>query len=463
MDAKANGPLLGAATVLGAAVVVSALAFTAGASTPRLTVQQAETLKVQLGKALYFDRMSSPSQQMSCASCHDPKTGWTGDIAGINVHDAVYRGAEPRRFGNRKPPSSAYAAFSPTFHFDEQTQQFTGGVFWDGRATGARLGSPVAEQALGPPLNPVEQNMASKQAVCEAVAKSRYATLFGQVWGAGSLDCSIAGVDLTYDRIGLSIAAYEGSPEVNPFTSRFDDYWYACTEAGNSEEACGTGEADADVPDAQAVLDPQGILTHQEFAGLIEFGEYCSACHDSGKSAGMRDGRRLPPLFTNNGFDNIGVPKNPDNPFYRMDTVYLDNGMPINPDGANWIDLGLGGFLAGSGVPEWQAMAARNEGKFRVPTVRNVDARPGKGWPKAYMHNGSLKSLEDVVRFYNTRDVPGAGWAPPEVNRNLNDELFEGKPIGDFGLDAEAEATIVAFLRTLTDRSLYGPPISNRK
>jgi cytochrome c peroxidase len=422
------------------------------------TGQELEALKEKLGKELYFDKISQPAQSMSCADCHLPTAGWTGNIAGINMHGAVYRGAQPQRFGNRKPPSSAYAAFSPVFAFDPAVSKFFGGVFWDGRATGLRLGSPVAEQALGPPLNPVEQNMPDRIAVCQHVAKSKYAGLFAEVWGSG-LDCSMDGILLTYDRIGLSIGAYEASSEVNSFSSKFDDYWYACTAAGNSEEACGLAA------DEQAVLDPQGILTHQEFDGLIEFGEYCAACHTSTKSAGMRDGKPLPPLFTNNGFENIGVPKNPANPFYRMDTVYLDDGVtPINPLGAAWIDLGLGGFLAREDNPDdWKDLAAVNEGKHRVPTVRNVDARPGKGWPKAFMHNGVFKSLEEVVSFYNTRDVPGAIWPEPEVNRNLNDELFEGLPIGDFQMDAEAEAAVVAFLKTLSDRSVLGQPIQSRK
>ena len=64
------------------------------------------------------------------------------------------------RFGDRKPPSTAYATFSPVFHFDGT--EFVGGNFWDGRATGERLGNPAADQALGPFLNPVEQNMPSK-------------------------------------------------------------------------------------------------------------------------------------------------------------------------------------------------------------------------------------------------------------------------------------------------------------
>jgi cytochrome c peroxidase len=108
-----------------------------------------------LGKSLFFDKISSPDS-MSCAECHAPAVGFTGPIPGINRHGAVYRGAIPQRFGNRKPPSAAYATLSPIFHYDEIEELFVGGNFWDGRATGEVLGNPAADQALGPFLNPVE-------------------------------------------------------------------------------------------------------------------------------------------------------------------------------------------------------------------------------------------------------------------------------------------------------------------
>jgi cytochrome c peroxidase len=56
-----------------------------------------------------------------------------------------------------------------------------------------------------------------------------------------------------------------------------------------------------------------------------------------------------------------------------------------------------------------------------------------------------------VVHVYNTRDVAAEGWAPPEVSANVNRELSEGKPMGNFQLTTEAEASIVAFLKTLSD------------
>lgn len=393
----------------------------------------------QLGRDLFFAKLSNPPS-MACADCHGPTAGWTGPVAGINVHGAVYRGAIPQRFGNRKPPSSAYASFAPIFHFDSDEGTFFGGTFWDGRATGERLGSPVAEQALGPFLNPVEQNLSDPQAVCRAVAASRKLTQrFEEVWGAGSLDCSVTGAEATFDKIGLSIAAYEASPEVNPFSSRFDAYWESCTSAGNSPAACGlaTGEKE--------VLDPFAIFTDQEFDGLIEFGEYCSDCHHSH----VPGPGGTPPLFTDFAFHNIGVPKNPSNPFYGMDTVFLPDGQPINPVGADFIDLGLGGFLRTR--PEYAALADAHDCTFKTPTLRNVDARPGLGFPKAYMHNGVFKSLHEVVDFYNTRDVEGRVWPEAECRLNLNDELFTGLPIGNFELDDEAVDAIVAFMATLTD------------
>jgi cytochrome c peroxidase len=283
--------------------------------------------------------------------------------------------------------------------------------------------------------------MPGKAAVCAHVARSKYAGLFEQVWGAGSLDCSSTGVEQMYDRIGLAIAAYEGSVEVSPFNSRFDDYWRACLAAGNTGEACGLAEGDQDV------LDPAGILTTQEFEGLIEFGEYCSPCHTSTEPGPGG----VPPLFTDFTFDNVGTPRNPDNPFYGMDEVFLDSGDPINPLGDDWVDYGLGDFLRTR--PAWAGMAVLHDGKHRVPTMRNVDKRPGKGFTKAYLHNGVFKSLEQVVHFYNTRDVAGAGWAPPEVDVNVNRELLDGKPLGNLGLTSDEEKAIVAFMRTLSDRT----------
>ena len=77
------------------------------------------------------------------------------------------------------------------------------------------LSDPLAEQAQGPYLNPLEQAIANPQVLCQKVRKADYAGLFEQVWGAGSLDCA-KNVNGVYEMIGRSVAAYETQPGGQP-------------------------------------------------------------------------------------------------------------------------------------------------------------------------------------------------------------------------------------------------------
>ena len=363
------------------------------------------TAKETLGKLIFFDENLSLNSNQSCATCHAPEAGWTGPTSFINEHGAVYEGSIPGAFGDRKPPSSAYATQSPILHVDKKGV-FVGGNFWDGRATGERLGSPAAEQALGPFLNPKEQALETPDDVVTRVCASSYASLFMTVWGADACSDKDA-----YDYIGLSIAAYEASPEVNAFTAKYD--WSMQGKAKLTQ------------------------LERRGFA-LFQGKGKCSKCHVS-------EGRA--PLFTDYTYDNLGIPKNPENPVYDS-----------NP---GFIDLGLGGYLATR--TDYATYAEANMGKHKVPTLRNVDLRPSDETVKAYGHNGYFKTLEGIVHFYNTRDVlpacPGDGtpyteaqaldakcWPAPEVEANLNT-----RELGNLGLSADEEAAIVAFLKTLSD------------
>ena len=164
----------------------------------------------------------------------------------------------------------------------------------------------------------------------------------------------------------------------------------------------------------------QATLSEQEIRGMGLFVSEkkgnCAACHPSSPSV---DG--IPPLFTDFTYDNLGVPRNPENPFYSLSP-------DLNPDGFSFVDMGL-------------ALTVHDpaeNGKFRVPTLRNVAITP------PYMHNGVFKTLFQVVAFYNTRDV--GPWPPPEVTENVNHE-----ELGDLGLTNLEIEDIVAFLGTLTD------------
>lgn len=356
----------------------------------------------QLGKSIFFDKISNPDN-MACADCHGPGVGFTGPDTAINNHGGVYFGAVTERSGNRKPPSAAYATLAPIFHYDSVGGFFIGGNFWDGRATGAHLGNPAADQALGPPLNPVEMNNPDKQAVLMQIASSTYSDLWETAFGEPLVYSTPEEIDKNYNRVGLAIAAYEGSSEVNAFTSKYDYY-----------------------------MKGQVSLTTQELEGkgLFEGKGMCATCH-------------MAPNFTDFTFANLGVPKNPENPFYHMDIVYLPDGSPINPLGNAYIDYGLGGFL--QTVPEYASLAGENMGKLKIPTLRNADLRPVNDFTKAYMHNGVFKSLKEVVHFYNTRD--DGSWPLPEVSENINNT----GNLGNLGLTDAEEDAIIAFIKTLSD------------
>jgi cytochrome c peroxidase len=347
-----------------------------------------------LGKNIFFDKISVPNN-MSCSDCHSPRTGFTGPIGGINIHGSVYRGSVPTRFGNRKPPTAAYGGESPVLSYDDSEGHWVGGMFWDGRATGLTLGDPLAEQALGPFLNPVEHNNPDMLSVLQKISGAKYIWLWELVYGE-PLILLPENIEENYNLVGEALAAYERSSEVSSFTSKYDYY-------------------------LKGIVD----LSDLELQGLELFNGkgMCSACHPGEM---REDGKH--PLFTDFTFDNLGTPKNPENPFYLTNPTFIDEG--------------LGGFLRSDGRPASTYLP--EIGKQKVPTLRNVDKRPGNSFPKAYLHNGYFKSLKEVVHFYNTRDVES--WPSAEVTENINsDEL------GNLGLTNEEEDAIVAFLATLSD------------
>jgi cytochrome c peroxidase len=412
-----------------------------------------------LGKLLLFDKHLSVNQNEACSFCHTPETGFTGPIQSLNLTTASYPGSVRTRFSNRKPQSYMYAPFSPVLHYNELQGDFVGGNFWDMRATGYRLQSPSAEQAQGPPTNPVEMGLPDSACLAYRISQAPYRKLFETVWGADSFAiewpvdtdrvCSTpapppaddqypvhlnpqdrARADHVYDAFGLAVSAYELSPEVSPFTSKFDY-----------------------VQSGSAHFTPQEAAGYRLFRGKAR----CNECHRDG-------GPGEEPLFTDFTASNLGVPRNPGLQIYYEGTPD-QSGYTPNPDGSAYRDPGVGGFLlrlkslSGQMNPDsrWIKLAPKFDGKFQVPTLRNVDMRPRPDFVKAYMHNGYFKSLEEVVHFYNTRDVlPRCGqgspgektscWPAPEDPANVN-----RRQLGNLSLTGEEEAALVAFLKTLTD------------
>ena len=85
-------------------------------------------------------------------------------------------------------------------------------------------------------------------------------------------------------------------------------------------------------------------LDDTELQGLAVFNDpnraNCASCHT------LEPGPQGYPLFTDFGYDNLGVPKNPDNPFYTMPAAW-------NPDGADWVDYWPGR------IPEERGVSSR--------------------------------------------------------------------------------------------------------
>ncbi len=331
----------------------------------------------ELGRRLFFEESLSFPPGQSCASCHDPKLAFASPVKELPVS----RGAVAGRYGSRNDLVASYAAFVPPLHKDPAEGIWIGGLFWDGRV------DSLAEQAKQPPLNPVEMAAPNPEALLSRLRGLEYAALFSDVFGADALDDP----QRAFEHMARAIEAFERTKTFSPFSSRYDAY-----------------------------LAGQGKLSEQELRGLALFEDEkkgnCAACHPSRPGP---DGR--PPLFSDFSYDNLGVPKNPENPHYLLPRE-------LNPAGLDFVDLGLGTTVKD---------AAEN-GKFRVPTLRNASLTG------PYMHNGLFKTLFSVVAFYNSRDI--APWPPPEVKENVNRE-----EMGNLKLTNAEMEDIVAFLHTLSD------------
>nr|WP_138465036.1 cytochrome c peroxidase [Poseidonocella sp. HB161398] len=244
-----------------------------------------------LGEALFFDPALSANRTQSCATCHDPATGFA------DPRGAASPGDDGVSLGDRNAPSAAYAAFAPAFHRKENGR-FAGGQFWDGRAAG------LEEQAGGPPLNPIEMGMPDKAAVVARLRENpAYVDGFGRLFGTGTLEDETAG----YQAMTAALAAFERTPEFSPFDSKYDRYLRGEVELSRDEEL------------------GRLLFFSQQFTN-------CNQCHQLQRSA-------VDPqeTFTNYEFHNIGTPENAE--LRGMNGIAagtVDEGLLANPgvDGA---------------------------------------------------------------------------------------------------------------------------------
>jgi cytochrome c peroxidase len=232
-----------------------------------------------------------------------------------------------------------------------------------------------------------------------------------------------------YNNVAFAIAAYEASSEVNQFSSKYDD-----------------------------VMAKRATFTAEEAEGykLIR-GSETKNCASSG-CHGEKKAPNGVALFTDFGYDNIGLPWKAE---YRksegLTKGSVDQGLYTTL--INSTSQGRGNLKIEN--------AASHIAEFKTPSLRNVAVGENN---KRYMHNGVFSSLEEVMHFYNTRDVKGAGWSPSAKadDKTKADwrpwgapeyaQTMETHEVGNFGLSVRQEKAIVAFMRTLSDTKTILPP-----
>jgi cytochrome c peroxidase len=364
-----------------------------------------ESKAIDLGETLFHDTNLSLDRTQSCATCHDPdhaftdpSTNGSGNVRSASVGD------DGVSLGDRNTPTAMYSASIPEFTYGthqrfnsprEDYVGYIGGQFWDGRA------ATLEDQAGGPPLNPVEMNMPDKATVVARLRENvSYEESFTELFGANIFD----DIDQAYVAMTQAIAAFERSADMSPFNSKYDKFL-----RGEYEYS----------PVSKAALGKARFFS-QQFTN-------CATCHQ------LRPNGNEGETFSNYEFHNIGVPVN--------------TGLrTANGSDEGFTDTGLANIDAVSDEPDTSEL----EGKFRVPTLRNV------GVTAPYMHNGVFQSLDTVIRFYDrhltnsTNGInpeTGVAWAAPEVAANVSfPELRQGTALSENDIEG-----LVCFLYSLTD------------
>jgi cytochrome c peroxidase len=275
--------------------------------------------KAELGRYLYFDKRLSADETISCATCHDPKYGFTDGApvsTGINGQK-----------GTRSAPTVINRALS----FAQ---------FWDGRA------ATLEEQVKGPIANSIEMGNSHEMAVSVIGASAGYRAMFAKAFGTE---------EVTIDRAAMAVATFERT--ILSGNSPYDRY-----KKGDKK-----------------------AMTAEQVHGMSVFFDKakCDRCHENAN-------------FTLNAYANIGI-------------------------GMDKPDPDVGRYAMTKDPRDW--------GVFKVPTLREIEHSA------PYMHDGSLKTLEEVVDYYDKGGKP---------NKNLDSNIRK------LNLTDQEKKDLVAFLKALS-------------
>ena len=310
----------------------------------------------ELGRDLYYDRILSSDTTISCATCHDPKLGFTDQLA-------TSFGVKKQRGGMNAPTvmNAAYNFFQ----------------FWNGRS------SSLEEQAQGPIANPIEMFVDEKGAHAWNLAVQRvrkkgdYTKRFLAAFGA----------EPTRDNIAMAIASYERTVlNGNSIVDRAD----RAMKVRVSDE--GGTEFKFTPQDYEGVL--KEAFAKKDETALTALG--LDSGKDQGKvkavAAQIHEGREL---------------------FFGKARCTLCHVGDNFTDG-QFHNLGVGakdGVLRPESLGRYEALPLGHKnpeavGAFKTPTLRGLVST----FP--YMHVGSEETLEQVIDFYDRGGNPNEYLSP---------------------------------------------------
>jgi cytochrome c peroxidase len=327
---------------------------------------------------------------------HDKRFSSTKQVACDTCHekakaftDSPLRVSEGIKQGSRKLTGTRNA---PTV---VNAAYFTS-MFWDGRSPS------LEDQSQHPFVNPVEMGLKDHQPILKIVRSDPvYVRAFAQVFGK-------KGPQVTMTEVEQAIAAFERTQVAGD--SPFDRYFYG-------------GES-------KALTDPQ----KRGFDLFVNKGR-CVSCHVIEQTQA---------LFTDNRFHNVGVGIND----IQKDVPDLAGAFLQAKATLAEVDKKV---LGDKRTSELGRFAISREfeglGAFKTPTLRNVAVTP------PYMHDGSKKTLRDVIVHYNNGGVTKEG-------DPVNDFLSSG--IRPLNLTDQEIDDLVSFMEALTSPQYASLPSGAR-
>lgn len=314
---------------------------------------------------------------------HDKRFSVDGTVSCSKCHD------EKQAFTDGLPVSVGHHGLTGTRNAPTVLNAaFNPSQFWDGREP------DLESQSKQPLINPVEHGLADHKQVLKIVRTDPdYLATFQSVF-------DVSAKKLAIDHVAKAIASFERTLVAG--NSPFDRYYFKSQ--------------------ADAMTDTQ-VRGFQLFIGQGR----CVSCHTIEQDHA---------LFTDSRFHNIGVGINK----IQQDIPRLAQAFLEAKNKGGQVDAMV---LTDKKSSELGRFAVTDElsqiGAFKTSTLRNIELTA------PYMHDGSLKTLKEVMVHYNNGGVNKA-------DERVNDFLSGG--IRPLNLTDPQLDDLVAFMKALTSSSI---------